>query len=126
MLERLDMAQTFGRRRQWSRAGSHRPERGVSTTGAASGIHPEELARCGRGSRPRSRPCSPERAQACTPSTCRRSATALGEMLSMAGPARDDVDHFVVLGIGRLARGARALAAALDATPRVRSATRPS
>lgn len=115
------MAQTFrGRRRQ-----EPEPVRidlnGVfsSTIGAASGIHPEELATL----RPRLASAiatlQSERAQGLHPFLdLPQERDALGEMLSMADQLRDDVDHFVVLGIGGSARGARALAAALDATPR--------
>lgn len=115
------MAQTFrGRRRQ-----EPEPVRidlnGVfaSTIGAASGIHPEELATL----RPRLASAiatlQSERAQGLHPFLdLPQERDALGEMLSLADQLRDDVDHFVVLGIGGSARGARALAAALDATPR--------
>ena len=115
------MAQTFrGRRRQ-----EPEPVRidlnGVfaSTIGAGSGIHPEELATL----RPRLASAiatlQSERAQGLHPFLdLPQERDALGEMLSMADQLRDDVEHFVVLGIGGSARGARALAAALDATPR--------
>lgn len=115
------MAQTFrGRRRQ-----EPEPVRidlnGVfsSTIGAASGIHPEELATL----RPRLASAiatlQSERAQGLHPFLdLPQERDALGEMLSQADQLRDDVDHFVVLGIGGSARGARALAAALDAAPR--------
>lgn len=115
------MAQTFrGRRRQ-----EPEPVRidlnGVfaSTIGAASGVHPEELATL----RPRLAAAigtlQAEREQGLHPFLdLPQERDALGEMLALADQLRDDVDHFVVLGIGGSARGARALAAALDTAPR--------
>jgi glucose-6-phosphate isomerase len=110
------MAQTFrGRKRQ-------QPEpvridlNGVfaSTIGAASGIHPEELTTL----RPRLAAAietlQSERAQGLHPFLdLPHEREALGEMLSLAEQLRDDVDSFVVLGIGGSARGARAMAGAL-------------
>jgi len=86
----------------------------ASAIGAASGIHPDELTTL----RPRLASVvatlQEERAQGLHPFLdLPGERRALGETLALAEQLRDEVDSFVVLGIGGSARGARALASAL-------------
>jgi glucose-6-phosphate isomerase len=87
----------------------------ASAIGAANGVHDEELAAL----RPRLVDAigalQAERAQGLHPFLdLPGERESLGDVLALADQLRDDVDNFVLLGIGGSARGARALAAALD------------
>ncbi|MEW6270231.1 MAG: glucose-6-phosphate isomerase [Thermodesulfobacteriota bacterium] len=87
----------------------------ASTIGAANGIHDDELTAL----RPRLADAvgslQNERAQGLHPFLdLPVERESLGDVLTLADQLREEVEHFVLLGTGGSARGARALAAALE------------